>query len=172
MTTTGFATVDFNLWPELSKTLLVLVMFIGACAGSTGGGIKVSRLVIAAKSAWAEVKRMIHPRRVTSIRFEKKAVDRDTVRGVFAYMIAYVFIFFGSFLIIAIADGQTIETTFSSVAACFNNIGPAFDAAGPMSNYAFYSPLSKIVLSLDMLLGRLEIFPILMLLSPSVWLDK
>jgi trk system potassium uptake protein TrkH len=172
ISTTGYATTDFNLWPNAAKTLLLVLMFIGACAGSTGGGMKVSRLVIAAKSAWAEVSRMVRPRQIKKTRFEKRAVDGDTVRGVFAYIVAYCFIFFGSFVIIALADGQTIETTFSSVAACFNNIGPGFDAAGPMSNYAFCSPLSKIVLIFDMLLGRLEIFPILMLFSPSVWLEK
>ena len=172
ISTTGFATTDFNLWPNAPKIILLVLMFIGACAGSTGGGMKVSRLVIAAKSAWAEVSRMVRPRQIKKTRFEKRAVDGDTVRGVFAYIVAYCFIFFGSFVIIALADGQTIETTFSSVAACFNNIGPGFDAAGPMSNYAFFSPLSKIVLIFDMLLGRLEIFPILMLFSPSVWLEK
>ena len=172
ISTTGFATTDFNLWPNASKIILLVLMFIGACAGSTGGGIKVSRLVIAAKSAWAEVSRMVRPRQIKKTRFEKRAVDGDTVRSVFAYIVAYCFIFFGSFLIIALLDGQTIETTFSSVSACLNNIGPGFDAAGPMSNYAFYSPISKIVLSFDMLLGRLEIFPILMLFSPSVWLEK
>jgi trk system potassium uptake protein TrkH len=172
ISTTGYATTDFNLWPNASKTILLVLMFIGACAGSTGGGMKVSRLVIAAKSAWAEVSRMVRPRQIKKTRFEKRAVDNDTVRGVFAYIVAYCFIFFGSFVIIALIDGQTIETTFSSVAACFNNIGPGFDAAGPMSNYAFYSPWSKIVLAFDMLLGRLEIFPILMLFSPSVWLEK
>lgn len=172
ISTTGFATADFNLWPNLSKVVLLILMFIGACAGSTGGGIKISRIVIAAKSALAELKHMARPRRVQKIRFERKVVDNDTVKGIFAYMIAYAFIFFGSFLIIEICDGQTIETAVSSVAACLNNIGPGLDAVGPTANYAFYSPVSKMVLSIDMLLGRLEIFPLLMLLYPSVWTDK
>ncbi len=172
ISTSGFATTDFNLWPNASKTVLLILMFIGACAGSTGGGMKVSRLVIALKSAIAEIRHMGRPRQVQKIRFEGKSVDSDTLGGIFAYMIAYVFIFFGSFLIIALVDGRTIETTFSSVAACINNIGPGLGDAGPMSNFAFYSPVSKIILSLDMLLGRLELFPIIMLFTPSVWREK
>jgi trk system potassium uptake protein TrkH len=172
LSTAGFATTDFNLWPNFSKILMLTLMFIGACAGSTGGGIKVSRIVIAAKSAFSEIVHMVRPRQIQKVRFEKKAVDGDTVKGIYAYAIVYAFIFFASFLIIAICDGQTIETTVSSVTSCLNNIGPAFGEAGPMSNYAFYSTISKIVLSLDMLLGRLEIFPIIMLFSPSVWRGK
>ena len=147
-------------------------MFIGACAGSTGGGIKISRLVIALKSAVAEIKHMGRPRQINRIRFEGKPVEKDTVSGVLAYVVAYIFIFFGSFLIISVIDGKTIETTFSSVTACINNIGPGLDEAGPMSNFAFFSPVSKLILALDMLLGRLEIFPIIMLFSPSVWTEK
>ncbi len=172
ISTSGFATTDFNLWPNASKTLLLILMFIGACAGSTGGGMKISRLVIALKSAVAELKRMARPRRVQSVRFERKPVESETVRGVFAFIVCYIFIFFASFLIISVVDGRTIETTFSSVAACLNNIGPAFGDAGPMANFAFYSPISKIILSLDMLIGRLEIFPIIMLFSPAVWREK
>lgn len=174
VSTSGFATDDFNLWPTATKTLLLVLMFVGACAGSTGGGMKVSRLVIAFKSAIAEIKHMGRPRQVKRIRFEHKPVENDTIKGVLAFMVAYVFIFIASFLIIAIADGQSIETSFSAVASCLNNIGPALDKAGPMSNYdaAFANPISKIVLSLDMLLGRLELFPIIMLFSPSVWREK
>lgn len=172
ITTTGFSTADFNIWPSSSKALLLLLMFIGACAGSTGGGMKVSRLVIAFKSAIAEIKHMGRPRQVSRIRFEGKPVEKDTINGVFAFIISYIFIFFGSFLIISVVDGKTIETTFSSVAACINNIGPGLGDAGPMANYAFYSPISKLILAFDMLLGRLEIFPIIMLFSPSVWRGK
>lgn len=172
ISTSGFATDDFNLWPNMSKSLLLVLMFVGACAGSTGGGIKVSRLVISVKSTWSEIKHMINPRQVKKVMFEKKSVDTDTKRGVFAYMVAYSLIFFVSFLIIAIIDAQTVETTFSSVAACINNIGPGLGEAGPMSNYAFYSPVSKLVLSLNMLLGRLEIIPIVLLFYPSVWREK
>ncbi len=172
ISTSGFATTDFNLWPNASKTVLLILMFIGACAGSTGGGMKISRLVISLKSAIAEIRHMGRPRRVQKIRFEGKAVDSDTLSGIFAYIIAYIFIFFASFLIIAMTDGRTIETTFSSVAACINNIGPGLGDVGPMANFAFYSPVSKVILSLNMLLGRLELFPIIMLFTPSVWREK
>lgn len=172
ISTTGFATTDYDLWPYASKSVLLILMFIGACAGSTGGGIKISRLVIALKSAVSEIRHMGRPRQVERIRFEKKPVDSDTVRGVLAFIVAYIFLFFGSFLAITLVDGTSIETTFSSVAACINNIGPGFEKVGPSANFAFYSAFSKIILSLDMLLGRLEIFPIIMLFSPSVWREK
>ncbi len=172
ISTTGFASDDFNLWGNLSKTVLLIIMFIGACAGSTGGGIKISRLVIALKSTMAEVRHMIHPRRVKAVHFEGKTVDKDTQRGVFAFMITYAFIFFGSFLLVAIFDGRSIETTFSAVAACINNIGPGLGDVGPTSNFASLSYASKLVLSFDMLFGRLELFPMLLLFSPSVWLEK
>lgn len=172
ISTTGFATADFNLWGNLAKTVLLICMFIGACAGSTGGGIKVSRIIIAFKSTVAEVRHMIHPRRVKNVRFEGKSVDKDTRKGVFAYVVAYGFIFFSSFLLVAIFDGRSIETTISAVASCLNNIGPGLGDVGPMSSFASLSYFSKIVLSFDMLIGRLEIFPLLLLFSPSVWLDK
>ncbi len=172
ISTTGFATYDFNIWGNLAKTVLLIIMFIGACAGSTGGGIKVSRIIIAFKNTMAEVRHMIHPRRVKAVRFEGKTVDKDTQRGVFAFIIAYAFIFFGSFLLVSIFDGRSIETTFSGVAACINNIGPGLGDVGPTSSYASLSYVSKIVLSFDMLFGRLELFPMLLLFSPSVWFEK
>ncbi len=172
ISTTGFATYDFNAWSNMSKTILLILMFVGACAGSTGGGIKISRLVIAAKSSAAETQKMIHPRQVKKVMFEKKVVDEATIKGTFSYIIVYFFIFFVSFAAVSIIDGQTIETSFSSVAACFNNIGPGLDAVGPVENYAFYSIPSKLILSLDMLLGRLELFPIILLFSPKVWFEK
>lgn len=172
VSTTGFATDDFNLWPNISKVLLLVLMFVGACAGSTGGGIKVSRLIITVKGTWAEIRRMVRPREVKKVFFEKKAVESDTVMGAFAYLVAYCFIFFASFIIIALLDGYDIETSFSAIAACLNNIGPGLSEVGPASNFAFFSPISKIVLSLNMLLGRLEIFPLIFLFSPSVWREK
>ncbi|MBQ8407474.1 MAG: TrkH family potassium uptake protein [Clostridia bacterium] len=172
LSTSGFATSDFNLWPNLSKIFLLVLMFIGACAGSTGGGIKVSRIVISVKSTWAEIRHMTNPRQIKKVFFEKKSVDQDTIRGTFAYMVAYMLIFFVSFLLVAVFDGQDVETTFSSVTTCINNIGPGLGEAGPMSNFAFYSYASKIVLILNMLLGRLEIFPILLLFSPSTWRER
>lgn len=172
LSTAGFATDDFNLWGNLAKTVLLICMFIGACAGSTGGGIKVSRIIIAFKSTMAEVRHMIHPRRVKNVRFEGKSVDKDTRKGVFAFITAYAFIFFSSFLLVAIFDGRSIETSFSAVATCLNNVGPGLGDVGPMSNFASLSYMSKIVLSFDMLIGRLEIFPLLLVFSPSVWLDR
>ncbi len=172
ISTTGFATQDFNMWPNLSKILLLVLMFVGACAGSTGGGMKISRLVISLKSTLNEMGRMLNPRRVKRVMFERKAVDEDTIRGSFAFIVAYVFIFFISFLAIALFDGHDIETSFSAVAACLNNIGPGLGAVGPTSNFAVCSPASLIVLSFDMLFGRLEIFPMIMLFSPSVWRGK
>ncbi len=175
ISTSGFATMDFQLWPYASKTILLILMMVGACAGSTGGGIKVSRLVIAVKSTWAEIRHMTNPRQIKRVMFEKKAVASDTIRGTFAYMVSYVFIFFLSFLLIALLDGgrdADVETALSSVAACFNNIGPGLGRVGPMGSFAFYSYGSKIILSLNMLLGRLEIFPILLLFAPSVWKEK
>ena len=172
ISTTGFATDNFDLWPNASKTVLLVLMFIGACAGSTGGGIKVSRIVISVKSTWSEIRHMIQPRRVKKIMFENKSVDSDTVRGTFAFMVAYILIFFLSFLAVAVFDGRDMTTSFSAVAACINNIGPGLGEVGPSANFAFLSPISKIVLSLDMLLGRLEIFPILILFYPTVWKEK
>ena len=172
ISTTGFATDDFNLWSNASKTVLLALMFIGACAGSTGGGIKVSRIVISMKSTWSEIRHMIQPRRVKKVRFEGKSVDTDTIRSTFAFMVAYALIFFASFLLVSIVDGYDIETSLSSVTACINNIGPGLGEAGPTSNFAIFTPVSKIVLILDMLLGRLEIFPILLLFYPTVWKEK
>ena len=172
ISTTGFATHNFNAWGNLSKTILLIIMFIGACAGSTGGGIKVSRIIIAIKSTMAEIRHMIHPRRIRAVRFEGKTVEDNTKSGVFAFIVIYFFIFFISFLAVALFDGESIETSFSAVAACINNIGPGLDAVGPVSNYAHLTLASKLVLSFDMLLGRLEIFPIVLLFSPSVWLEK
>jgi trk system potassium uptake protein TrkH len=128
--------------------------------------------VISVKSTWAEIRHMTNPRQVKKVFFEKKSVDQDTVRGTFAYMVAYMLIFFVSFLLVAVFDSRDVETTFSSVTACINNIGPGLGDAGPMSNFAFFSPMSKIVLILDMLLGRLEIFPILLIFVPAVWREK
>ena len=172
LSTSGFATADFNLWPNLSKTLLLIMMFVGACAGSTGGGIKVSRIVISVKSTWSEIRHMIQPRRIKKVTFEKKSVEIDTVRSTFAYMVAYMLVFFASFLLVALFDGFDIETTFSAITACINNIGPGLGEAGPMSNFAIFTPFSKVILIFDMLVGRLEIFPILLLFYPTVWKEK
>ena len=171
ITTTGFATADFNLWPELSKTILVALMFCGACAGSTGGGIKVSRIIIMLKSVGAEIRTYIHPRSVTRIKLDGKPVEDETKRGVSIYLLAYAAVFIASIIIISI-DNFDFTTNFTAVAATFNNIGPGLEVVGPAGNYASFSWISKLVLIVDMLAGRLELYPILVLLSPSVWRKK
>lgn len=169
ITTTGYATTDFNLWPTFSKAILVLLMFFGACAGSTGGGIKISRIVIMCKTARQDLMRVLHPHAVTTVRFEGKPLDEKTVFGVRTYMNIYLLIFVLSTMITAI-DQFDLITTFTAVASCLNNIGPGLEVVGPMGSFADFSPLVKIVLSFDMLLGRLEIFPMLVMFAPSTWL--
>jgi len=168
ISTTGFATTDFNLWPELSKTLLLFVMFVGACAGSTGGGIKVSRFVILVKAVKNEILNVIHPRSVRKVSFEGKSLSDDMVRSVLVYLAAYVLIVIVSFILISI-DNFDMTTNFSAVMATFNNIGPGFNVVGATGNYGSYSIFSKLVLIFDMLVGRLEIFPMLVLFSPRVY---
>lgn len=168
MTTTGFSTVDFDLWPQLAKGVLLILMFIGACAGSTGGGMKVSRIIVYIKSIKREMASLIHPRSVRVTKLDKKVIDDGIVRSIFAFLSAYLLIFLASLLIVSL-DGFDFETNFSAIAATFNNIGPGFGGVGPMANFDGYSILSKIVMSLDMLIGRLEIFPILILFAPSNW---
>lgn len=168
ITTTGFSTVDFDLWPEFSKTILILLMLIGACAGSTGGGFKISRLIIIWKSFRREIDQMIHPRIVRVPKLDGKRLDRTVVHSVYIYLIAYVLILFVSVLLISV-DGFDFTSNFSAVAATFNNIGPGLGEVGPMRNFAGYSAFSKYVMMFDMLAGRLEIFPMLVLFSWKTW---
>ena len=168
ISTTGFSTVDFNLWPSFSKTVLVLLMFVGACAGSTGGGMKVSRMVILYKGATHEMKRMLHPKQVKKITVDGHVVEHEVVRGVNAYLTAYVIVFIVSLLLITI-EGHDLVTNFTAVVATINNIGPGLGAVGPAGNFAFYSAFSKLVFIFDMLAGRLEIFPMLLLFAISTW---
>ena len=168
MTTTGFATVDFDLWPQFSRTILIILMIIGACAGSTGGGIKCARLVLLYKSLKGQIRQMLHPRSVNLVRMEGRTVEEETLRGVNTYMSAYCAILIVSFLVLAL-DNCSIETNLTAVLACLNNIGPGLDLVGPKGNYGHFSDLSKVVLMLNMLLGRLEIFPLLVMLSPRTW---
>lgn len=168
ISTTGFATVDFNTWPELSRALLVLVMFVGACAGSTGGGIKVSRILILCKSVTKELRNMLHPKQVKRITIDSHAVDHDVVRSVNVYMICYAVIFIGSFLVLSLENNDLV-TTFTAVTATLNNIGPGLEMVGPTANYAFFSMPSKFVLIFDMLAGRLELFPMLLIFLPNTW---
>lgn len=170
VSSTGFATTDFDLWPGLSKTILVLLMFMGACAGSTGGGIKVSRFVLVAKSIKKELHSYIHPKAVKQIVMDDKEVDYGTVRSVFIYFLTFATLFVVSILIIALEE-KDLVTNFTSVLATMNNIGPGLSMVGPTQNFGHFSILSKWVFMFDMLAGRLELFPLLILFHPSIWHD-
>ena len=164
ISTTAYSTADFSLWPELSRNLLLLIMFIGGCAGGTGGGIKVSRFIILLKAAFMEIHHMLHPRSVRSITLESKPVPEATIHTTLVFFALYMLIIMGSVLIVSL-DNLDFASTFSGVLACISNIGPGFDVLGPAGNYGGLSYLSKLVLSMDMLLGRLEIFPMIILFS-------
>lgn len=168
ISTTGFSTADFTLWPQYSQTLLVLLMFIGGCAGSTAGGLKLSRIMILFKTAIVGIKRMLRPRCVEHVRLDGKPVDADTVYKVLSFFFLYILGILLSALIVSI-DGLDFTTNFTASLACMSNVGPGLAAVGPMGSYAVFSPLSKIVFILEMLLGRLEIYPILLLFVPSMW---
>ena len=168
ITTTGFATVDFDLWHSAAKTVLVLLMFCGACAGSTGGGIKVSRMVVFVKSAVKEVGSYIHPRSVKRVKVEGKPVEPEAIRSINVYLTTYMVIFTASVFLISL-EGKDLITTFTAVAATINNIGPGLELVGPTASFAHMSDLSKCVLIFDMLAGRLELFPMLILFYPVIW---
>jgi trk system potassium uptake protein TrkH len=168
ISTCGFSSTNFDLWPAFSKGILMILMVTGACAGSTAGGMKCARILLLFKGLRRNIRKMLHPHEVQVIRVNERAVDEKTMANTNAYLSAYMVILFVSFLIISL-DNFSIGTNFSAVMACFNNIGPGFEAVGPMANFAAYSPLSKIVLIFDMLAGRLEIFPMLLLFSGGVW---
>ncbi len=186
MTTAGFTTTDYHVWPMLATTSLILVMFVGAMAGSTAGGIKVSRIVIALKGAYVNVRKLINPRYVPKAKFEGKALETKTINDVFAFITLYFFLFLAALLLLAFdpVNGQTVTivsdagtydvkhgffSNFSAVLACISNVGPAFEAVGPYASYAGYSGFSKIILTFTMLLGRLEILPVLILFSKRTW---
>ncbi len=169
ITTTGYSSVDFDLWPMFSKVILVGLMFCGACAGSTGGGIKVSRILILAKAVKAEVRHYLHPRAVTNMKMDGKTVDKSILRGVLVYLAAYIFLFGASVLLLALDPSKSFTTDFTAVAATFNNIGPGLEAVGPALSFAGLTTLSKFVLMFDMLAGRLELFPMLVIFLPSIW---
>ena len=168
ITTTGFSSCDFDQWPTLSKEILVMLMFVGACAGSTGGGIKVSRLLILGKTLGKELKQALHPQVVAPVRMDGKLLNHETIRTTNVFMAAYIFIFVASFLLISL-NGYDMVTNFTSVAATLNNIGPGLNQVGPMMNFGGYSNPAKLVLIFDMLAGRLEIFPMLVLFMPDTW---
>lgn len=169
MSTTGFATSDYNTWPALSKVILALLMFCGACVGSTTGGIKVGRIILLVKSGLREIKYMLHPRAVVAVRSEGKPVERDVLRGANSYMIVYIMLFTASLFLVEMVEECDLVTGFTAVSACLNNVGPGLGEVGPAGNFAALTPFTKILLSIDMLAGRLEIFPLLMLFAPTTW---
>lgn len=171
ITTTGFMTADYNLWTEFAKCILLGIMMIGACAGSTGGGMKVSRILIMAKSVGREIKRLLHPKSVNVVKVNGKKVGEDTLQGVYMYFVAYMAIFAISVLLISL-NNFDFATSFSGVLTTINNVGPGISGVGPIENFSAFSNFSKIVFSLDMLIGRLEIFPFLVLFSPDLWRRK
>ena len=168
MTTTGFATADFTLWPAFSKSLLIIVMLIGASAGSTGGGLKVSRVIIFFKTASQEIGKMLNPRRTASVRVNGRALATTTIRNTLVFISLYFLITLVLVVLVSL-DGYDFETTFASVVSCMSNVGPGLGPAGPMGSFDIFSDLSKVLLSFGMLIGRLEIFPILILFSPATW---
>ena len=168
ISTAGFSTADFDLWPPLSRIILLLLMFSGACAGSTGGGLKVVRILLAAKTAKRAVRKAAHPNSVRLIHMDGEVVRDDTVHSIAVYILVYCMIMIVMLFVITL-DGLDFETNFTAVVSCLNNIGPGFRMVGPTMNYSCYSWLSKLALSLTMLIGRLEIYPILILFVPSLW---
>ena len=168
---TGFATTDFDLWPAFSKGILMVLMLVGACAGSTGGGLKVARLLLLMKGLRRNIGQVLSPRRVDVVRINSRAVDERVLANTNAYFSAYMIILFLSFVLVSL-DGFSITTNLTAVMSCFNNMGPGFEAVGPTCNYGSFSVFSKIILIVDMLAGRLEIFPILVLFSPNIWRHK
>ncbi|MBQ6150082.1 MAG: TrkH family potassium uptake protein [Mogibacterium sp.] len=168
ITTTGFGTMDFDQWPEYSRTLLVLLMFIGACAGSTGGGLKVSRVMLLLRTAKRSMRRMLHSRSVESIRFEGRIVEEETLNTCMVYLTVYCLVTVASVVLVSL-NNFPFEVNVTGVIACINNIGPGLGMVGPAGNFAAFSGLSKLVLAFDMLAGRLELFPVLFLFSLKTW---
>ena len=171
ISSTGFSSTDFNLWPQTSKTVLVMVMFVGACAGSTGGGIKVSRLIILVKTVFKELTSYIHPKSIRKIKIEDKPVPHEVARSVNVYFVTFILLFGLSTFLISF-DGKDFTTNFTAVLATLNNIGPGLEMVGPTQNFGHFSTFSKFILMFDMLAGRLELFPLLILFHPSVWKEK
>ena len=168
ITTTGFGIGDVNHWPMLSKSIIMFLTFLGAMAGSTGGGFKVARLLLLAKEAKKEFLLLVHPRNIRQVKMDGKTVDHNTMRSTSVFLVVYMAIFVISFILVSI-DGKGFVTSFTSVAATLNNTGPGLGDVGPVGNYTFYSPFAKCVLSFDMLAGRLELYPLLLLFAPAAW---
>ena len=176
MSTTGYSTADFDRWPTISKAILFILMMIGGCAGSTSGGFKLTRVIILFKKIGNDLKKALHPRTATVVKINGEKVSDETISGVTSYLAIYVLIFLAVFLILSLdphvpAD-HALETNLTASASAFNNIGPGFAAIGPTCSFSFYSPVSKVVLIFAMLLGRLEIYPIILTLTPTTWIRK
>ena len=169
ITTTGFTTANFAAWPTFAKIILLFLMIIGGCAGSTAGGLKISRMLILSKSSVTDLRKMLHPRQIIKTKLDGDVLSEDTIRNTKTYLVAYVGIIIASVLLISIEGYGGIETNISAVFSCFNNIGPGLELVGPLNNFSGYSNFSTIVLTIDMLAGRLEIFPILLLFTPTTW---
>lgn len=175
ISTTGYSTADFTLWPQVTQFILLFLMFIGACAGSTGGGLKVSRIIILSKTGFREIRRAVSPRKITSVKYDGKPLDGSIYNGVLRYFAIYILIMSISIILVSITlegSATNFVNAFSSVVACINNIGPGFGDIGPAGNYAFFNPFAKIVLAFNMLVGRLEILPMLLLFYPRLWNAK
>lgn len=171
MSTSGFSTANFDLWPSFSKGILLILMFIGGCAGSTAGGFKVSRVILVTKNIKRDLKKVLHPRSASVIKFNGKRVEESTVTGVNGYLAIYIVCIAVITLLLSF-EAFNFETNFTAAVSCFNNVGPGFSLVGPTCNYSIYTPFSKIVLTFAMLLGRLEIYPILLTLLPTTWIKK
>jgi trk system potassium uptake protein TrkH len=170
ITSTGFSSTDFNLWPQICRTVLVLIMFIGACAGSTGGGIKVSRVIVLFKTMIKELHSYIHPKSIRKVNLDGKPVEHEIVRSINVYIVTFVIIFASSVFMVAF-DGKDLVTNFTAVLTTINNMGPGLAEVGPTGNFSNFSVFSKFVFMFDMLAGRLELFPLLILFHPSAWKD-
>ena len=170
ITTTGFSTADFNMWHGTSKTVLVMLMFVGACAGSTGGGIKVSRFIVAGKGVLREIRSYVHPKSVENMKMDGKPLDKSVIKATNIYLITFMFIFVISTLLVSL-EGNDLLTNFTAVTATMNNIGPGLELVGPTQNFGFFNPFTKLVFIFDMLAGRLELFPMLLILNPVLWKD-
>ena len=168
ITTTGFSTADFDMWHGTAKTVMVLLMFVGACAGSTGGGIKVSRFVVAGKGVLREIRSYVHPKSVENMKMDGKPLDKNVVKATNIYLITFMFVFVVSMFLVSL-EGNDLLTNFTSVTATINNIGPGLEMVGPTKNFGFFSNFSKYVFIFDMLAGRLELFPMLLILNPLLW---
>ena len=172
VSTTGYSSADFNLWPDLARNTIFILMFFGGCAGSTAGGLKISRLMILFKSIQKDIRHLLHPRSVASAKLEGKPLDNNVLHGVTTYFAIYILLIGGAFLLLSFEPNYNFEANITASVSCFNNVGPGLGLVGPMAGYAGYSSFSKVVLTFAMLFGRLEIYPVLLALYPRTWAKK